>query len=251
MAVVVKNIVGFNPKSKCNFSQIFKELWRFSSKNGHASLQPSLGVQHSMPFVTCSYLAKKREKKSWQDLPYPELQPADPEDYKRWRTFARYSRKPIYEPNFEFQDEKIPQEIFQRINQQILTGDLGRLFAVVQIGGKQFKITSEDIIIVQGYFPPTIGDEIRLEKILLVGSKDFTIVGKPLLNKDLLRVEASVIEKTLSQVITHFRMKRRQQYRRTYFMRQPFTMLRINNIKIRGLVDELKETDGLEDHIIS
>lgn len=51
------------------------------------------------------------------------------------------------------------------MNEKIGSDDLGRLFAVVQICGKQRKITSEDIIVVEGYFPPTVGDRIRLEKV--------------------------------------------------------------------------------------
>jgi large subunit ribosomal protein L21 len=58
---------------------------------------------------------------------------------------------------------------------------VGRLFAVVYINGRQRKITTEDIIIVEGQFPPDIGDRIKLEKVLLVGSKDFTVIGRPML----------------------------------------------------------------------
>lgn len=41
----------------------------------------------------------------------------------------------------------------------------GRLFAVVHVNGKQFKVTPEDIIIVQNYFPPIVGEQIRLHKV--------------------------------------------------------------------------------------
>jgi ribosomal protein L21 len=40
-----------------------------------------------------------------------------------------------------------------------------RLFAVVSIGGSQYKITTEDIILVRNQFYPTVGDRIRLEKV--------------------------------------------------------------------------------------
>lgn len=48
------------------------------------------------------------------------------------------------------------------------------------IAGSQFKVTNEDVIVIRNPFYPTIGDKIRLEKVLLVGGNDFTIVGKPL-----------------------------------------------------------------------
>ncbi len=56
-----------------------------------------------------------------------------------------------------------------------------RLFAVVMIAGSQYKITVDDTIIIRNPFYPTIGDRIRLEKVLLVGGKDFSVLGKPLL----------------------------------------------------------------------
>ena len=49
------------------------------------------------------------------------------------------------------------------------------------IAGSQFKVTTEDVITVRNSFYPTIGDKIRLEKVLLVGGNDFTFIGKPLL----------------------------------------------------------------------
>lgn len=48
----------------------------------------------------------------------------------------------------------------------------------------------------------------------MVGGKDFTLLGCPLLDPDLVRVEATVIEKTLSHTKLKFRMLKRQNYRR-------------------------------------
>jgi large subunit ribosomal protein L21 len=38
-----------------------------------------------------------------------------------------------------------------------------------------------------------------MKKVLLVGSSDFTVIGRPLLSPHFVRVEGIVIEKTLSQ----------------------------------------------------
>lgn len=40
-----------------------------------------------------------------------------------------------------------------------------RLFAVVMLAGSQFKVTTEDVIMVRNHFYPTIGERIRLEKV--------------------------------------------------------------------------------------
>ncbi|XP_029670274.1 39S ribosomal protein L21, mitochondrial [Formica exsecta] len=123
---------------------------------------------------------------------------------------------------------------------------IGRMFAVVQVCGKQFKVTENDIIIVEGFWPPNIGDRLKLEKVLLVGSTDFTLVGRPLLNRELISVDVTVIEKTLSHTKTRFRFRKRKQYRRINFFRIQHTMLRINCININGNIDEKKEVEGLD-----
>ncbi|XP_017072125.1 39S ribosomal protein L21, mitochondrial [Drosophila eugracilis] len=128
--------------------------------------------------------------------------------------------------------QKECQNICERINQQVQKSEQGRLFAVVHLCGKQFKVTPGDIILVEGYWPPTIGDQISLDKVLLAGARDFTLVGRPILEPGLISVKATVVEKTLSHTKTHFRKKRRKQYMRINFQRSPHTMIRINSIEL-------------------
>ena len=104
-------------------------------------------------------------------------------------------------------------DVINEINKQIATKSTGRLFAVIHLLGKQFKVTESDIIAIEGNWPPQPGDEIKLEKVLLVGSKDFTLIGRPILNRELISVDAIVIQKTLSHTITNFKMKKRKQYK--------------------------------------
>lgn len=156
---------------------------------------------------------------------------------------------PSYQTEIQEWDEekeKICTDVTNEINNQIATNTTGRMFAVVQLCGKQFKVTENDIIIIQGYWPPNIGDHIKLEKVLLIGSTDFTLVGRPLLNRELVSVDATVIEKTLSHTKTHFRFQKRKQYRRINFYKEQHTMLRINCININGNIDEKKEVEGLD-----
>ncbi|KAJ8871449.1 hypothetical protein PR048_027766 [Dryococelus australis] len=105
-------------------------------------------------------------------------------------------------------------DVISKINAQIENQSHGRLFAIVHICGKQFKVTEEDIIIIEGHWPPEMGDELKLEKVLLVGGSDFTLFGRPILSPELVTVNATVIEKTLSHIKTRFRKKRRKQYMR-------------------------------------
>ncbi|CAL1673749.1 unnamed protein product [Lasius platythorax] len=156
---------------------------------------------------------------------------------------------PDYQTEVQEWDEekdKICADVTNEINNQIAMDRTGRMFAVVQVCGKQFKVTENDIIIIEGFWPPNIGDRLKLEKVLLVGNTDFTLVGRPILNRELISVDATVIEKTLSHTKTRFRFRQRKQYRRINFYRIQHIMLRINCININGNIDEKKEVEGLD-----
>ena len=100
------------------------------------------------------------------------------------------------------------------MNNQIVTNSHGRLFAVIHIAGKQRRVTDGDLIMVEGDHPTKVGDVIRAEKVLLLGSRDFTLIGRPLLRPDLVRVEATAVEKSLTHTKTIFRKRRRKNYMR-------------------------------------
>lgn len=140
--------------------------------------------------------------------------------------------------------QKECQTVCESINQQVAKSEQGRLFAVVHLCGKQFKITPGDIILVEGYWPPTIGDEISLDKVLLAGARDFTLIGRPILEPGLVTVKATVIEKTLTHTKTHFKKKRRKQFMRINFQRSPNTMIRINSIELTRPVESGAEGDS-------
>ncbi|GBM51023.1 39S ribosomal protein L21, mitochondrial [Araneus ventricosus] len=146
-------------------------------------------------------------------------------------------------------DEQISNEIIGKINTQIKEKSHGRLFALIQLNDKRFKITNEDIIAVDLYFPAKIGDKICLEKILLVGCSDFTLLGRPLLHKDLVRIDATVIEKTFIVPRPLYRHGR-VGYRRLHWFRTPYTLVRVNSIDFKHSLDELPEVEGLQDHVI-
>lgn len=70
------------------------------------------------------------------------------------------------EKQIDKNDKNIIKNVFDDCNKIVQDPRSSRLFAVVMIGGSQFKITTEDVIMVKNHFYPTIGDRIRLEKVL-------------------------------------------------------------------------------------
>uniref|UniRef100_A0A3Q3RBH6 Large ribosomal subunit protein bL21m n=1 Tax=Monopterus albus TaxID=43700 RepID=A0A3Q3RBH6_MONAL len=110
--------------------------------------------------------------------------------------------------------------------------EFGRLFAVVHFAGRQWKVTDEDLILIENHIEAECGERIRIEKVLLVGAEDFTLIGRPLLGKELVRVEATVIEKTESWPKVHMRFWKRHRFQRKRIIIQPQTVLRINSIEL-------------------
>ncbi|XP_034949794.1 39S ribosomal protein L21, mitochondrial [Chelonus insularis] len=150
----------------------------------------------------------------------------------------------IPEPTEE--DGRKEMSIYNEINNQLLTQTHSRLFAIIYVAGKQFKVTDNDLIVIEGYWPPNPGDEIKFEKVLLVGGTDFTLIGRPLINSEMANVSATVIEKTFSHTKYMFYQRPRKQYRRLRFLRVQHNLVRINSINLYAPIHEKKQFEGLD-----
>lgn len=73
--------------------------------------------------------------------------------------------------------------------------------------------------------------------MLLVGGDSFTLTGRPLVQPNVVDVQATVVEKTIAHTRTTFKKKRRKQYMRIKFHRSAQSMIRINSIKINPQID--------------
>eukprot|EP01090_Pellita_catalonica_P007919 TRINITY_DN18534_c0_g1_i1.p2 TRINITY_DN18534_c0_g1~~TRINITY_DN18534_c0_g1_i1.p2 ORF type:complete len:163 (-),score=21.65 TRINITY_DN18534_c0_g1_i1:60-548(-) len=102
-------------------------------------------------------------------------------------------------------------------------------FAVIQVCGHQFKVTKGDYIHTEK-IEADAGKMIHLKKVLLLGTKTTTLIGRPLVDNCI--VEAEVQQQTRANKVIVFKKKRRKGYRRTQGHRQPITVLRIGDIKI-------------------
>ncbi|KFK29677.1 hypothetical protein AALP_AA7G164300 [Arabis alpina] len=103
------------------------------------------------------------------------------------------------------------------------------VFAVVQIGSHQFKVSNGDSIFTEKLKFCDINDKLILTKVLLLGSASQTIIGRPILPDA--TVHAVVEEHALDEKVLIFKKKRRKNYRRTRGHRQELTKLRITDIE--------------------
>ncbi|XP_008225099.1 PREDICTED: 50S ribosomal protein L21, mitochondrial [Prunus mume] len=103
------------------------------------------------------------------------------------------------------------------------------VFAVVQIGSHQFKVSNGDCIFTERLKFCEVNDKLILNKVLLLGSSSQTIIGRPLLPDA--AVHAVVEEHALDAKVIIFKKKRRKNYRRTKGHRQELTKLRIVDVQ--------------------
>ncbi|KAG7486204.1 39S ribosomal protein L21, mitochondrial [Solea senegalensis] len=136
------------------------------------------------------------------------------------------------EPQEQEAERRRHAALVNTVNQRIQQQDIGRLFAVVHFAGRQWKVTGEDLILIENHIEAECGERIRMEKVLLVGAEDFTLIGRPVLGKELVRVEATVVEKTESWPKVHMQFWKRHRFQRKRIIVQPQTVLRINSIEV-------------------
>lgn len=101
------------------------------------------------------------------------------------------------------------------------------MYAVVEAGGKQYKISPEDMVTVEK-LPGEAGSQVVLTKVLMVSDDGIVKVGQPLL--DGAKVVAEIMAQERGPKITVFKFKRRKKYRRKQGHRQALTRIRIKEI---------------------
>ncbi len=101
------------------------------------------------------------------------------------------------------------------------------MYAVVNTGGKQYKVQAGDILRVEK-IPGDIGSPVTFDKVLMVADGDKIDVGQPLLENT--SVKGTIVEQGRAKKIIVFKYKRRKRFRRKQGHRQAFTAVKIDSI---------------------
>ncbi|GLT58750.1 hypothetical protein SLA2020_316190 [Shorea laevis] len=107
------------------------------------------------------------------------------------------------------------------------------IYAVVMVGSRQYIVFPGRYIYTQRLKGANVSDKIVLNKVLLVGTKTTTYIGKPIVTNAV--VHAVVEEQGLDPKVVVFKYKKKKNYRRNIGHRQPNTRIRI--IGITGYQD--------------
>ena len=101
-------------------------------------------------------------------------------------------------------------------------------FAVIQTGGKQYKVKSGEILKIERLSDSKPDTKIEFKEILAYGDNKIIEVGTPIVQGA--KVEANLIKNSKNRTVLIFKKRRRQNSRRKNGHRQKYSMIKINKI---------------------
>jgi large subunit ribosomal protein L21 len=104
------------------------------------------------------------------------------------------------------------------------------MYAIVQTGGKQYRVGPGDVLRVEK-LPGEVGETVSLDSVLLVSAGEDFQVGQPFLAGA--QVTGQILRQGKAKKILVFKKKRRKNFRRLRGHRQPFTALQIKEIQVQ------------------
>ena len=118
-------------------------------------------------------------------------------------------------------------------------------FAVIQSGGKQYKVKSGEILKIERLPDSKENSKIEFKEILAYGDNKVIEIGAPIIQGA--KVEADLLKNSKNRTVLVFKKRRRQNSRRKNGHRQQFSMIRINKIfskdgKVLSEAEEVSKT---------
>jgi large subunit ribosomal protein L21 len=101
-------------------------------------------------------------------------------------------------------------------------------YAVIQTGGKQYKVKSGEILKIEKLADSKPDTKIEFKEILAYGDDKTIEIGAPTVEGA--KVEADLIKNSKNRTILIFKKRRRQNSRRKNGHRQEYSLIRISKI---------------------
>lgn len=105
------------------------------------------------------------------------------------------------------------------------------MYAIVETGGKQFRVSKGDVIRVEK-LTASEGDRIELDHVLMIQNEAGTTIGNPYIQGA--SVQATVAQNGKAPKVVIYKYKSKKNYRKKQGHRQPFTELSIEEILMSG-----------------
>ena len=115
-------------------------------------------------------------------------------------------------------------------------------FAIIQTGGKQYKVKASEILKIEKLENSKPESKIEFKEILAYGDDKTIEVGAPFV--DGAKVEAKLIKNGKNRTVLIFKKRRRKNSRRKNGHRQQYSLIKINKIfsKNGSIISEIKKT---------
>ena len=119
-------------------------------------------------------------------------------------------------------------------------------YAIIQTGGKQYKVKAGEILKIEKLQLKESSKKIEFTNILAYSDEKMTVVGNP--NIDGAKVEADLVKNGKNKTVLIFKKRRRQNSRRKNGHRQQYSMVRIRKIiaKDGKIISESGEMKKIE-----
>ena len=116
-------------------------------------------------------------------------------------------------------------------------------YAVIQTGGKQYKVKSGEILKVEKLSDSKPDAKVEFKEILAYGDNKIIEVGSPTIQGA--KVEANIIKNSKNRTVLIFKKRRRQNSRRKNGHRQQYSLIQIKKIfgKDGNLISEAKKIE--------
>ncbi|MDH8678367.1 50S ribosomal protein L21 [Fusibacter bizertensis] len=102
------------------------------------------------------------------------------------------------------------------------------MYAIIQTGGKQYKVQQGDEIFVEK-LNVEAGDQVDFTTVLAISTEDGLQLGEAVANA---KVTASVVKNGKGPKVIIFKYKSKKDYRKKQGHRQPYTKVKIESINL-------------------
>ena len=101
-------------------------------------------------------------------------------------------------------------------------------FAVIQTGGKQYKVKAGEILKIEKFSDGKPNSKIEFKEILAYGDDKNIELGNPVVSGA--KVEAELLKNSKNRTVLIFKKRRRKNSRRKNGHRQQYALIRVNKI---------------------
>ena len=119
-------------------------------------------------------------------------------------------------------------------------------FAIIQTGGKQYKVKASDILKIEKLKNSKPESKIEFNEVLAYGNDKTQEIGSPLVKGA--KVEAELVKNSKNRTILIFKKRRRKNSRRKNGHRQQYSLIKIKKIfaKDGAVLSEVKKVEKKE-----